>query len=181
MNTVVFSYGRFNPPTKGHQHLVNFASNLAKEQNADYVLYLSQTHKAPDNPLPWDLKRRVCQQAFPNVYISNDGTARTPFQALESLCHFYDKVIMVSGKDQIELFSEKMGDYAKEWGAEFEAISAGERTPNTNNIEGISSTRMRRYAAAGDISSFYAYLPDTIDPATGKMLFEQTQYGIVKR
>ena len=129
MSSIVFTFGRMSPPTVGHEKLISCLVETAKNYGADHKVYLSQTHKAPTDPLEWSFKLRVCQAAFPGVSISRDPAIKTPIQALEIFKGKYDKVSLIVGSDQVEEFSTRMTPYAEKWGFIFEVISAGNRDP----------------------------------------------------
>ena len=54
--TVVFSYGRFNPYTIGHELLVNRVKDIAKSVSADHIIALSKSKDSKNNPLSIDKK-----------------------------------------------------------------------------------------------------------------------------
>src|ERR1700679_9997 len=139
--TIVFTFGRFSPPTIGHQKLVQCVVQEAKMHRADHVVYISQTQDSKNNPLTWDFKRRVCESAFKGVNISRDIDIRSPFVALNSFIGLYENVILVVGQDQIEEFRERMTSYAEAKGFDFSIVSAGNRIDEAEGIEGISATK----------------------------------------
>ena len=51
----VTAFGRMNPPTIGHDKLVNKITEI----EGDHYLFLSQTQKPKDNPLPFDVKSDI--------------------------------------------------------------------------------------------------------------------------
>lgn len=166
------------PPTIGHEKLIQCLIETAKQHGADHRVYLSQVQKAPSDPLDWAFKLRVCQAAFPGVSISRDTSIKTPFQALESFKGNYSKVFLVVGGDQAPQFTERMPQYANQWGMDFEVISAGNRDPLLEGVEGISATKLREYAQNKDIEKFYECLPQCLNKQIKKMVFERVQKGI---
>ena len=52
--TVVFAFGRFNPPTTGHELLVKAVKKLAAANKADHAIYASKSQDAKKNPLTVD-------------------------------------------------------------------------------------------------------------------------------
>ena len=52
MKRVVVAWGRFNPPTIGHEKLFNKVKEIAGQD--DYFIYPTHTHKKPKDPLPCD-------------------------------------------------------------------------------------------------------------------------------
>lgn len=173
-DTVVFTFGRMNPPTVGHEKLVQKISAVAKQHNADHVVYLSQTAKVPKDPLPWDYKVRLAKAMFPGVNISTDSSIRTPFNALETLGKTYDNVIMVVGDDRVEAFTKQMAKYTEQWGIKnFEVISAGSRDPDAEGVEGMSASKARQFAIDGDYDNFALAMPNTLNDNLKRDVFEK--------
>jgi hypothetical protein len=179
MNTIVFTFGRFNPPTKGHERLVSKVVETAKNIGADHLVVLSQSQKSGTDPLEWNFKRRICENAFPGVNISSDVSIYNPFKALQSFQGKYDKVILVVGSDQVDEFAERMTPYAKEWGFDFEIISAGDRN-NNSGVEGMSATKMRNYAIEHNWAAFSDGLPSKLRGLAKRLVFEETKRGMKK-
>lgn len=180
MKTVVFTFGRMNPPTIGHSRVITKIVETAKSLNADHIVFLSQTHNAPNNPLSWDFKRRVCEAAFKGVNISKDTSITNPFIALESLAQKYEKVVMVVGSDQLTEFKNNFAPYAKKWDTIFEVKSAGKRLDEAEGVEGISATKMRQYALENNYAKFKEGLPSTLNEGICKLVFSNTRKGIKK-
>ena len=180
MSTVVYTFGRINPPTRGHERLVSKVVETARSLNADHVVYLSQTHDSERNPLEWNFKRRVCESAFRGVYISKDRDIRNPYIAMEYLKEYYDNIILVAGSDQIEQYTERFTPFANSWGINFSVISAGERLNESDGVEGISGTKMRQYALDGDIDSFMENLPSTLNENIKILTYRNVQKGLKK-
>lgn len=178
MKSVVFTFGRMNPPTAGHALLVSKVIETAKQHSADHVVYLSQTHKAPTDPLEFSFKRRVCESAFRGVYISNDLSIRNPYLALEHLKEHYDNVIMVAGSDQVDEYIKRFSRYAKDWGIQFSVVTAGQRINESAGVEGVSATRLRQYAAEGNKTAFFEGLPTTLNASIKQLVYRNTQLGI---
>ena len=58
--TIAFTFGRFNPPTIGHQKLMD----KVKTQARDYKIYLSRSEDSKKNPLDVRYKLRLMKQMF---------------------------------------------------------------------------------------------------------------------
>jgi hypothetical protein len=61
VNTVAFTFGRFNPPTIGHEKLIN----KVKSQSLNYKIYLSRSEDPRKNPLSPREKLTVMKSMFP--------------------------------------------------------------------------------------------------------------------
>ena len=163
--TVAVTFGRLNPPTIGHQKLVD----AVLKQKADaHFLFVSHTHQPTgknktrlSNPLPFDVKLGFIQQAFPNIDIGDTSvsTAIGMLQFLEK--QGFDNVIFVGGSDRVaaftELFNAQNGiDYNLK---SIKVVSSGARDPDAEGAEGMSASKMRAAAIANDFESFKTGLP----------------------
>ena len=54
--TIVLVFGRFNPPTVGHELLIKVVKKVASNNNADYAIYVSRTQDKKKNPLSVERK-----------------------------------------------------------------------------------------------------------------------------
>jgi FAD synthase len=173
-DTVVFTFGRFNPPTIGHQKLVSKVSEVASSQNADHVVYLSKTQKPGKDPLSWQDKYDLFRKMFPSINVSRDHAIINPYVALETLGKKYDNVIMVVGSDRVERFKGDMQKYLAEWGIKnFDVVSAGERDPDADGAEGMSASKARQLATDGNFAAFAQALPSSINNATKKVVYNK--------
>jgi len=171
-DTVVFTFGRFNPPTIGHQKLVERVQEVAQNANADHVIFLSQTHKPGKDPLPYNDKISLFKKMFPTVNVSNKAIVKNPYMAMEELGKKYKNVIMVVGSDRVERFKGDMQKYLPEWGIEnFDVVSAGERDPDAEGAEGMSASKARQLATDGNFAEFSKALPSSINNATKKIVY----------
>lgn len=173
-DTVVFTFGRFNPPTIGHEKLVQRVTDVAAEANADHVIYLSQTHKPKKDPLSWKDKTSLFKKMFPGVNVGTDTAVKNPYMALEALGAKYDNVIMVVGADRAEQFDKEMRKYLEGYGIEnFTVVNAGFRDPDAEGVEGMSASKARALAVEGDFEGFSQALPSTINNATKKVTYNK--------
>ena len=177
MNKVVFTFGRINPPTKGHEKLMRAVIQTAHEEYASNIVYLSHTRNNKTDPLDWEFKHRICTKAFPLVNISKDESIKTPFQALKALSGFHGKAILIVGSDQVPEFTERMTPYAKEWNIELEVRSAGLRN-NSGKVNGVSASRLRKYAIERKFDKFYEWLPSLLSDHDKKDVLEAVLKGL---
>lgn len=178
MKSMVFTFGRMNPPTKGHERLISKVVETARALNADHVVYLSQTHKAPTDPLDWNYKRRVCEAAFRGVNISSDIKIRNPYLALENLAKEYDNLVLVAGSDQVDEFTKRFTPYTELWETQFSVVSAGQRIVESNDVDGMSATKMRQFAIDNDKVKFYNGLPSTLSESIKRSVFANVKKGL---
>jgi hypothetical protein len=163
--TAAVAFGRMNPPTIGHQKVVEA---ILKQKADSHFLFVSQTHQPTgknktrlSNPLPFDVKLGFIQQAFPNIDIGDTSvsTAIGMLQFLEK--QGFDNVIFVAGSDRVSAFSEL---FNKQNGVDYnlksiEVVSSGARDPDADGAEGMSASKMRAAAIANDFESFKTGLP----------------------
>ena len=169
----VAAFGRMNPPTIGHEKLVE----KVKSFEGDHYIFLSQTVKPKDNPLPFDVKLQFAKQFFPGVNVGHPSV-RTPIQMLQMLEKLgYTDVIYVAGSDRVASFDKLFNDYnGKEYN--FNSITvenAGERDPDAEGAEGMSASKMRAAAASGDYESFAQGVPT---PALAEKLYDAVRNGM---
>ena len=140
--TIVFAFGRMNPPTIGHEKLVNKVKSVAKKNNGEARLYLSHTQNPKKDPLDYKLKAKVAQQAFGIVKVSKAKHAiqiATEISDKEKVDH----LIMVVGSDRYSEFKTLLNKYnGKDYNFEkLEVVSAGQRDPDAEGVEGMSGTK----------------------------------------
>lgn len=179
--TVVFAFGRFNPPTIGHELLVKTVNKLAATNKADPVIYASKTQDAKKNPLSVDKKVHYLQLMFPNVkFVAANNTERTFIEAAKALNKKYKNLIMVAGSDRIAEYERILNTYN---GKEFhfdtvQVVSAGERDPDSDDATGMSASKMRAMASKGDFSQFKKGLPSTMRDIDGRRLMNDVRQGM---
>jgi hypothetical protein len=157
-STAVMAFGRMNPPTIGHAKLVD----AVKGQPGDPYIFLSQSQKPKTDPLAFADKLRYAKFFFPEVTIGNPEV-KTIIQALQKIAALgYANLIYVAGSDRVASFEELINKYN---GVEYNfnsirVVSAGERDPDADGAEGMSASKMRAAAAAGDLESFKQGVPN---------------------
>lgn len=179
--TVVFAFGRFNPPSIGHGLLVGVVKKLAEAHNADHVIYASKTQDAKKNPLSVDRKLHYLQLMFPKTnFVGASPTVRTPIEAAKELNKRYNHLIMVAGSDRLAAFTQLLNQYN---GVEYnfssiQVISAGERDPDADDATGMSASKLRLVASRGDFSEFKKGLPPTIREIDARRMMNDVRVGM---
>ena len=172
MKKVVFTFGRMNPPTIGHEKLVNKLKSVASTENADARLYLSHTSKPGSDPLSYNDKIKFAQKAFGIAYKSS---AKQIFQiAKEFQGEGYTDVIMVVGSDRVKEFDTLLKKYNGKGDYDFDSIkvvSAGQRDPDATGVEGMSGTKLRNLAKDGDMKTFMSGLAKGLSVADKKKIY----------
>lgn len=165
---VIFTFGRFNPPTIGHGKLLTKVASLARGN--DYRIYASQSNDSKKNPLEYKEKIKVMRKMFPKHgrSIIEDKNAKT---ALHIASILYDqgftKITMVVGSDRVKEFQKLLNQYNGAKGRHgyynfkdgIEIASAGERDPDAEGVSGMSASKMRQAVIDGDFKSFTMGLP----------------------
>lgn len=167
----VFSFGRLNPPTIGHGKLADVISAAATKLGAEPMMYLSHTQDKKKNPLPYDLKLKYAQAAFGSVVKAS--AANTIIKVMQELAaDGFTDIVYVAGSDRVNEFEALLNQYnGKEYDfASIKVLSAGERDPDADGVEGMSASKMREAAASGDIKAFTSGLPDKLKPAATTMM-----------
>lgn len=178
---VVFAFGRFQPPTTGHELLVNAVKKIAVAQHADHIIFASRTHDKKSNPLPVDRKVYYLKRMFPKTnFVAANEEIRTFMEAAKSLNKKYKNLVMIAGSDRVPEYKKLLEKYN---GDVFhfdtvEVVSAGERDPDADSASGMSGTKMREAAKKGDFTSFKRGLPHTLTELDGKRLMNEIRQGM---
>jgi len=181
--TLTLAFGRFNPPHAGHQQLMDIAAASAAQEESDYIIVPSRSQDPKKNPLDADTKVSVMRQMFPqhSERIINDGANRTIFDVLKKAHNDgYTNVRIVAGQDRVKEFDKLSQNYNGQLYQfdNMEVISSGDRDPDSEGVEGLSSSRMRLAAAEGDFKTFRAGLPEGIPRKSAMTLFDTVRQSM---
>ena len=178
--TVVFGFGRFNPPTTGHEKLIEKVASIAGSN--PFFIYPSHT-TGPTDPLLHAKKVAWMRKMFPKYKknIIADRNAKTAIQIAEKLYKDgYKNLIMVAGSDRLKEFETLLNKYNdapdKKGNQLFKfdsvrVISAGARDPDAEGVSGMSASKMRTAAEKGDFDSFKTGIPSILNDADKKKLY----------
>ena len=181
--TLTLAFGRFNPPHAGHQQLMDIAAASAEQEESDYIIVPSRSQDAKKNPLDADTKVSVMRAMFPqhSERIVNDGANRTIFDVLKKAHNDgYTNVRIVAGQDRVKEFDKLSQNYNGQLYQfdNMEVISSGDRDPDSDGVEGLSSSRMRLAAAEGDFKTFRSGLPEGIPRKDAMILFDTVRQSM---
>jgi len=156
---VVISWGRMNPPTIGHEKLVKKVQDVARKIGGKAEIYLSQSQDAKKNPLSYSDKVMIAKEAFGSIIQSSP--AKTIIDLMKQLQSKYDDVTLVVGQDRVQEFETLLNKYnGKDYTMKSIAVvSAGERDPDADGVEGMSASKMRDAASKGEEEKFKSGLP----------------------
>lgn len=153
----VFTFGRFNPPTRGHAKLILNVERLAKEIGGDPFVFMSHSHDRDKNPLSYEDKLIFMRKFFPDTNIIDNDQIKNPFNAAGYLgSHLkYTDVVLVAGSDRVQAYSKNFSNPDKYFDG-FRVVSAGERDPDSDDIIGMSGSKARAAAIRNDLGPFRA-------------------------
>jgi len=182
---VVFAFGRFNPPTIGHEKLMDAIKKLAR--GSQYRIYPSQSQDPKKNPLDFKLKVKFMRKMFPKHArnIMADKGVRSAFDVVVKLYdQGYTKVTMVAGSDRVLEFEKLLNKYNGVKGRHgFYAFedgivvrSAGERDPDAEGASGMSASKLRSAASDNDLKTFAKGMPKGFRDVEG--LFNAVRAGM---
>ena len=178
---LVLVFGRFNPPTVGHQKLLQSAQREAKRVNGDLKIYPSRTQDPKKNPLDPGMKINFMKQMFPDYEenIIDDAGTKTIFDALTSAYgEKYSDVTIVVGQDRLSEFQGLAQKYNGTDLYNFEnivVVSGGARDPDADDVTGMSASKMRSYATDDDFQSFVKGLPPALKTMQKRELFNNVR------
>jgi len=180
-DTIVFAFGRFNPPTTGHEKLIKKVASIAGSNT--YRIYPSHTQNPKKDPLPQALKTAYMRKMF-KTYARNIIVTKSR-NAIEIAVELYDQgyknLVMVAGSDRVKVFDAMLNNYNGVEGKghgyykfdSIKIISAGERDPDSEGVAGMSASKMRVAAVNGDMDSFLQGVPSGF--ADGKKLYRDVR------
>ena len=181
-DTIVFGFGRFNPPTTGHEKLIQKTASVAGSN--PYRIYPSFTQNPKNDPLPHALKVAYMRKMF-KKYARNiiaDKDAKTVIHiAVKLYDEGFKNLVMVAGSDRIKEFDTLLNTYNGVEGKRhgyykfdsIDIVNAGQRDPDSEGVEGMSASKMRVAASNGDMDSFLQGVPSGF--SDGKKLYRDVR------
>ena len=181
--TLTIAFGRFNPPHAGHQQLMDTAAASAEAEGSDYMIVPSRSNDPKKNPLDADTKVAFMRGMFPqhSSRIQNDQNTRTIFDVLKKAHNDgYTNVRIVGGADRVKEFEKLSNNYN---GSLYqfdnvEVVSAGDRDPDADGVEGMSASRLRLAAAENDFKTFRSAMPEGMPRRDVQQLFDTTRMSM---
>ena len=182
-DTIVYAYGRFNPPTIGHEKLITKVAKIAGSN--PFRIYPSHSQNPKKDPLPQALKTAYMRKMF-KKYAKNIIVSKSK-NAIEIAVELYDQgyknLIMVAGSDRVKVFDVMLNNYNGVEGKphgyykfdSIKVVSAGERDPDAEGVEGMSASKVRAAAVDGDYDSFSTGIPNTLSDADKKKMYRDVR------
>jgi len=180
-STIVFAFGRFNPPTIGHAKLMNTVKQVARKERANSQVFASASSDPRKNPLDQTSKVKFMKKMFKGSNIkSAGGNQRTFMEILKTYDKMYGKVIMVAGSDRINEFQKLADKYnGKDYNFKsIKIVSAGDRDPDADGASGMSASKMRDAAKNDDLKSFTMGVKGLLSDKDIKDLYNATRKGM---
>jgi len=184
--SIAFTFGRFNPPTIGHEKLIN---KVAQQRTDDYRIYLSKSEDTSKNPLNARVKLATMKQMFPrhsrNILLNPSNMILDIVTDLYK--RGYSNITMVAGSDRVREFDTILKKYngvkSRHGLYDFDSISvvsAGERDPDAEGATGMSASKMRAAAKSKDFASFKKGLPSGFaNSKNAQDLFRNVRKGMM--
>jgi hypothetical protein len=187
----VFTFGRFQPPTTGHEKLINTVVDHAKKIGADHGIYTSQRSDANrpraeiKDPLEYGDKIKFLKKMFPQANIVKGGAEISTFMDVlyELQKKGYTTVHMVVGGDRIPGIRNTVKPYLNSDDEEtalnfeeFKLINAGKRDPEATGVEGMSGSKLRALVKDNNFKEFKKGMPSGFSGA--RELFDALKKGL---
>jgi predicted nucleotidyltransferase len=183
-DTLTVAFGRFNPPTVGHEKLLKSARKAAT--GGDLKIYPSRTQDPKKNPLDPDMKISYMKKMFPDFEenIINDDEMKSIFNVLIAAAEAgYGMLILLLVlivKQSLKILLQKYNGDLYDFDL-IRVISAGVRDADAEGVEGMSASKMRKAVVDDDFESFRRGTPKTLDDGDTKALFDAVRQGMGAR
>lgn len=179
--TLTIVFGRFNPPTSGHEKLLSTAKRISA--GGEIKIYPSRMQDPKKNPLRPELKISFMKKMFPRFEenIINDPYMKTIFDVLENANNDgFSSVNIVVGSDrqaEIENLAQKYNGNLYNFDL-IRVVSAGAFDADASGVEGISSAKMRQAVMSDNFEAFRKGVPKTLDDGEARAFFEAVRQGM---
>ena len=175
------AFGRFNPPTTGHERLFKKVKQVAGKGN--YEIYPSRSNDPKKNPLDPDTKIGYMQQMFPDhaKHIMNNPKTKTIFDALKGANERGAKSVnIVVGQDRQKEFENLANKYNNKLYKfdRINVVSAGDRDPDGEGISAMSASKLRKAAADDDYDTFRTGVPQSMKDDNARKLYDALRKGM---
>lgn len=178
-HTAVMAFGRFNPPTVGHEKLIHKVEQTAKSVGGSAHIIASHSEGDSKNPLPSATKvgyiKKVADHGT-HVYASSKAQPTLLHHAAALHKHAHHLVV-VAGQDRVQQFHDLLHKYNGKEGPHghynfksIKVVSAGQRDPDAEGTKGMSGTKMREHAKNGNEAAFRRGLPKALHAHAGEMM-----------
>ena len=180
-DTLTTAFGRFNPPTAGHEKLLQAARKASA--GGALKIYPSRTQDPKKNPLDPDMKISYMKKMFPDFEgeIINNSEMVSIFDVLSTAFEDgYKNVNIIVGADRQAEFENLATKYNGEL-YDFDnirVISAGVRDADAAGVEGMSASKLRKAVADEDFRAFKMGMPKSVKDADSQAIFDAVRTGM---
>jgi len=163
--TAVFAFGRFNPPTIGHQKLIEKVQAMTRQVNGKGFIFLSHKQNNKTDPLSFQEKLSYIRSQIQDANLEIGHTeANTIIKALQVIqAQGRTRIVMVAGSDRVAEFQKLLNQYngkPDKAGNELykfdsiDVVNAGQRDPDEEGVAGASASKARDLALKGQWHEF---------------------------
>lgn len=177
----VITFGRFNPPTSGHEKLIDKVIKTARKLKAEPLVYAMHSQDSKKNPLSYRQKIKYLKMGMPKAKaIIVDTNIDTIFGIIEDLDEDkYTSVTLVVGSDRVKEFSDMFRKYSDfDNIRQVNVISAGERDPDADDVSGMSASKMRELAKNGDLEGFKKGVSSGLNDRFAEQMYNDVRKGM---
>lgn len=177
--SLIFAFGRFNPPTVGHELLISKVEALSKKTSIPYRIYTTATQDKKSNPLSQKDKIKYMEKSFRNAHIyAAKGNIIQLLQSFEK--EGIKEIHLVVGSDRTKEFESLLNKYnGRDYKfSKIEIHSAGERDPDSDDADGMSASKMRSAASNGDYKSFEKGVTKKLTDVDTKKMYNDVRKGL---
>ena len=183
----VMAFGRMNPITSGHEAVVNKVHDVAKQHKATHGVVVSHSQDAKKNPLTGEQKVKHAGRAFPGTNVSAASKDKPTILHHAAAAHAAgaQHLHVVAGSDRKEEMHNLLHIYngkdSSHGHYNFKSItvhSSGARDPDAEGTSGMSASKMRAHAAAGNQKEFHAGAPSKMSDAHKAEMYKDVRKGM---
>ena len=184
--TAVVAWGRMNPPTIGHQKVIDVVKQHAQRFMGDPILFLSKSQKPKTDPLSFAEKVHFAGEMF-SIKVDRNTSVKTIIQMFQQLQgQGYDNVLLVAGSDRVQQYQDLIDKYNNKPDKSGEipfkfnnikVVSSGERDPDAEGVAGMSASKMRKLAAEGNFEGFKQGVPGS-NNALAQQMYQRVRQGM---
>lgn len=168
-SVAVMAFGRMNPPTTGHEKLIHKVESVASEHKGSAHIIASHSEGTSKDPLPQKAKIGYIKKiASKDTTVSGSSKSEPTIMHAAAKLHAqgHKHLVVVAGSDRVDEYHKLLHKYNNHPDhysfKSINVVSAGHRDPDAEGVEGMSASKMRTHAAAGDKDSFKSGLPDAL-------------------
>lgn len=113
-STAVMAFGRFNPPTTGHEKLIHKVESTAKEHNGSAHIIASHSEGTSKNPIPQKAKIGYLKKVAGSTTNVSGSSKTEPsiFHAASKLhAAGHRHLVVVAGSDRVKEYEDSLKKY----------------------------------------------------------------------